>query len=339
MKLNLIIKANIKTYLYACLVLIFSTIILLFLNLERPTNYFPDNYLYIDNNQDIDIESLDSTIDYCPTKKINYSGDELQTVTAHNPFTLDQQIYYQELDYLPETTVRSQNLNLNETNQGNLTSYINVAYLFDCDLRENVIYDEPGGSIAELVLGVYPTSENEILISENYALKQLQLNEDMTSYEDIIGTEVTINSGTDQNSEFRIKDQTFTVSGIYAGSNDLYLYPTDAQRDAWINQEPGLSQAAFLKFENEEQKNAYIETMPPSTPYLDSSTVNKILPIQIAKYLVIILIAAYVWTLLYLKNRDTLHIVNFHNYNRVTDLLVYTFNTLLVLVFILISTI
>lgn len=196
--------------------------------------------------------AIDNDLEYNLSPSVHGQKDFITTLgeDAIEP------IYLYDLNYLKDTSKDLITSNLDILNKDN-EKFIDMSNIyisvFPSDINDYQTYNERL-EIEQVLVGNYPSKDNELLIPEVYAIS-IANELGVESYEQLL----------DQSIELMGKK--YKIVGVYSGSSHIITYPSQEQLSAY-NQY--LNEAIFIKFDNDAQKKAFFKQFN-SSEFVNSS--------------------------------------------------------------------
>lgn len=208
-------------------------------------------------------------------------------------------IYIYDLNYLKDTSKELITTNLDILNKDN-EKFIDMSNIyisiFPPDINDYQIINERL-EIKEVLVGNYPSSPDEILIPENYAIS-IANEKNIDSYQQLLGEQVTI------------ADSNYTIVGVFNGSNHIIAYPSPTMIEYY---QQYADEAIFIHLTNSEQKTNFYNTFDKaqvtnaSDYYL--SNIKFVIP-TIIEYTILLLSILYLTK----EQNNFVKILNHHSY-------------------------
>lgn len=306
-----------------------------FLNRQEVEQSLPKNMLYLQTtgaNEELILDALKAdSVSYKPTIPLRVADDYLQ---INNPYSSTTNILLTELNYSDQVSISQVEANQEQVNVGNPVVNEGILYNFNSDL-----INTPGVSlindyyhIDSLLVGSYPITDDQVLIGENYANFLLAEN-DLTTYQDLLGQEVLIETEDCLDNVFCINDN-YQISGVYKSSNgseeNLIINPSAELLSEYEEQISAVSPAYFATFSSKEAMDSFIENNEISY-YLTSQSLSHINLVLLIKIILLILLNVVFYILL----REEFYLIYF--YTRFYGVRIGTITLICLLPFIILN--
>ncbi len=216
------------------------------LQVEYPQS-MPQTMLYYQGNNFGELLNENIQFDYTyplyPDKQLKRT--EIKEIPSENKINLTQ------LRFMPETSKYLVNNIAKKINNNilNLTIGITINETSSW-INETTLKNENLG-VEHVLKGRYPSNENEVMISEMYAVALI--NETTApNYESLIGKEISI----------IVDDKVikYKISGIYLGANNNFIINPSSKYD--FGEFAAEQSAAFIKFSSKREKKNFKDKYP-----------------------------------------------------------------------------
>ncbi len=298
----LIFKLYIKKYIL--LLVIFLLLIFSFNKIMLPKingldiNYIEPNLIYYQG------EDLKEYEDYAKNNNLDYSlsPNIKEKKDNNNKDEIIDTVYLEELNYLKETTQETIKKNLDYINIKN-EKFIDIGLLYNFFPKEINRYKTKNYylGVDDVITGMYPISENEIMIPEDYAIYLSNLS-NFKNYDQLLNKEILI--------KIYDKEETFKIVGIYHGKDNFIIYPSNKNKENYNDYN-----SIFINFRTKEEKKQFYKNFD-SKDYINTgdfilTLIIKILPIVFNLFLLTI-----GFLFIIKENKKYIYILNHYNYSK-----------------------
>lgn len=298
----LIFKLYIKKYIL--LLVIFLLLIFSFNKIMLPKingldiNYIEPNLIYYQG------EDLKEYEDYAKNNNLDYSlsPNIKEKKDNNNKDEIIDTVYLEELNYLKETTKETIKKNLDYINIKN-EKFIDIGLLYNFFPKEINRYKTKNYylGVDDVITGMYPISENEIMIPEDYAIYLSNIS-NFKNYDQLLNKEILI--------KIYDKEETFKIVGIYHGKDNFIIYPSNKNKENYNDYN-----SIFINFRTKEEKKQFYKNFD-SKDYINTgdfilTLIIKILPIVFNLFLLTI-----GFLFIIKENKKYIYILNHYNYSK-----------------------
>ncbi len=298
----LIFKLYIKKYIL--LLVIFLLLIFSFNKIMLPKingldiNYIEPNLIYY---QGKDLKEYE---DYAKNNNLDYSlsPNIKEKKDNNNKDEIIDTVYLEGLNYLKETTQETIKKNLDYINIKN-EKFIDIGLLYNFFPKEINRYKTKNYNLGvdDVITGMYPISENEIMIPEDYAIYLSNISK-IKNYDQLLNKEIPI--------KIYDKEETFKIVGIYHGKDNFIIYPSNKNKENYNDYN-----SIFINFRTKEEKKEFYKNFD-SKDYINTgdfilTLIIKILPIVFNLFLLTI-----GFLFIIKENKKYIYILNHYNYSK-----------------------
>ncbi len=298
----LIFKLYIKKYIL--LLVIFLLLIFSFNKIMLPKingldiNYIEPNLIYYQG------EDLKEYEDYAKNNNLDYSlsPNIKEKKDNNNKDEIIDTVYLEGLNYLKETTKETIKKNLDYINIKN-KKFIDIGLLYNFFPKEINRYKTKNYylGVDDVITGMYPISENEIMIPEDYAIYLSNIS-NFKNYDQLLNKEIPI--------KIYDKEETFKIVGIYHGKDNFIIYPSNKNKENYKDYN-----SIFINFRTKEEKKEFYKSFD-SKDYINTGDFILTLIIKILPIVFNIFLLTIGFLFIIKENKKYIYILNHYNYSK-----------------------